>query len=75
MTRRVITAAVTASWPTGQVPTGINNPCYAASVKWLPGTAMEIAAGSALETAIGTGNMRNAVDGDVVTPKNGATSN
>jgi hypothetical protein len=51
------------------------SPCYPVSVTWKPGQALEVTAASALETAIGLGNTRTAVDGDVVTPKNGATSN
>jgi hypothetical protein len=74
MTRRVITTAVTASWPPGQVPT-LASPCYPVSVTWKPGQVLEVTAAGSLETAVGLGNTRVAVDGDVVTPKNGATSN
>jgi hypothetical protein len=74
MTRRVITTAVTVSYPVGQTPTAAN-PCYAVPVTWKPGTVLEVTAASTLEAAIGTGNTRVAVDGDVVTPKDGATSN
>lgn len=63
MTRRVLTADVTASYPASP-----GAPCYAASVTWKKGQVIEVAAGSAHETAIGTGNLRATADADVMTP-------
>ncbi len=69
MTRRVITTAVTATWP----PTRTD--AYPVQVTWPKSAVIEITAGSALETAVGLANTRIATDGDVTTPKDGATSN
>jgi hypothetical protein len=44
-------------------------------VSWAAGQVLEVAAGSALETAIGLGNTRVAADADVASPHGKATSN
>jgi hypothetical protein len=69
MTRRVITTAVTVSWPASR---SAGWPVQAA---WPAGTVMEVAAGSALETAIGLANTRLVTDADVASPHGKATGN
>ena len=69
MTRRVITTAATATWP----PTRTD--AWPVTVSWPAGQVVEVAAGSALETAIGLGNTRVTTDADVSTPHGKATSN
>lgn len=70
MTKRVITTAATATWP----PTRTSE-CWPVAATWAKGTALEVAAGSALETAVGLGNTRVTTDVDFRTPKDGSTSN
>ena len=63
MTRRVLTADVTTTYPTSP-----GAPCYAVPVTWKKGQVIEVAAGSAHEASIGSGNLRAAVDLDALTP-------
>ncbi len=69
MTRRVITTAATATWP----PT--RSDAWPVTATWPAGTVLEVAAGSALETAVGLGNTRLVADADVASPHGKATSN
>jgi hypothetical protein len=71
MTRRVVTTAVTMSWPASRT-----SACWPATVSWRAGTVLEVPAGSALETAIGLGNLGVAADADVSSTRGkGTTSN
>jgi hypothetical protein len=70
MTRRVITTATTAAWPSAWTCK-----CWPVTASWAKGQPLEVAAGPALETAVGLGNTRLAADADVSTPRSSATSN